>query len=212
MLGLDRHEISRIACGEVKMSNMLYYALRGIEYANPGTPVSEAKLITPTAPMPAILCGDKWAIETARLGLPLLIKAAMSGEEKRMTYSDFHELVAEHGAKADVGRMTKYAFVLGKIATAMEQLTNEDYWQHEPVPPLTALVVNKVTRVPSEGINAFVYEYLMATDRKIEAKRLDDPERRHDVFAIVWQDIFRFPRWPEVLSAMGYTGDLAFDA
>lgn len=206
-LEIPRVELSTIIAGQAPTPVMLHYALIGLGSELDDVP-APAPIPRPIGVMPEVLCGSTWAEETARIGLPTLIREARSGARQTLTYTEFHEAVVKAGAKKDVGRLPKYAYVLGNIANAMRDLEMDD---GEPVPPLTALVVNKVSGMPSEGINAFVYDYLVARDLPEMADRLEDVKARPSVFAIVWSDIFSYKRWDVVQSKLGFTGVPEFD-
>jgi hypothetical protein len=97
--------------------------------------------------------------------------------------------------------LTKYAFPLGRIASAMERLQ---------VPPLTAIVVKGITGLPSSGIDGFIIQYLELDREGAKAFQRDDGVRRKLVKKL-WNKIFTYKNWREVMAQLGITGDPTYD-
>jgi hypothetical protein len=156
-LGLPRGQVSRLIVGEEEPDRLTGWALAGLLAARLGDAGSKSPKITQQAPKKPLveeLADDTWTGQTARLALPILIEIAKSGNRQTITYTQLQKVVAR-GGKPNMGTMTKYAFPLGRIATAMERLE---------LPPLTAIVVKGSTGLPSSGIDGFSVSNSVCTD------------------------------------------------
>jgi hypothetical protein len=100
-----------------------------------------------------------------------------------------------------MGKMTKYAFPLGRIATAMERLE---------LPPLTSIVVKGSTGLPSSGIDGFIINHLDLNRERARALKEDVAVRR-ELVTPLWDEVFAYKKWPTVMSQLGITGDPAYD-
>ena len=89
------------------------------------------------------ITGDKRYQKRARAALPILVRQAKAG-----TTMLYGELAAELG----MPNPRNLNFVLGAIGNSILQLGMQ--WGSK-VPPIQALVVNKDTRLPGEGISWF---------------------------------------------------------
>lgn len=208
-LDLDRSAISALIAGEGTISPMLSYALVGLsaEMGGPRRPGMKAPA-APKGPLRGRMAGSNWSERTARLAMPILVDRAIK-KAGTITYGDLHTAVVAVGADDNIGRMTKYAFALGHIATAMSEIAYEDI----PVPPLTALVVNARTGLPSSGIDPFIIAYCYAMGRRKDAKIIEqgDNDGRKAVFETIWSEIQEFRHWRTILSECGLTGRPDFD-
>ena len=117
------------------------------------------------------------------MALPILIRQAEA--RKTLHYSD---LAQELG----MPNPRNLNFVLGSIGQTLEQLSKE--WNTK-IPPLQALVVNKNSGLPGEGIGWFlVKEEEFSTLPNHKKKTIIDAELSH---------VFAFPHWDRVLHALG---------
>ena len=208
-LELPRETVSGLLAGAEPITPLIGYALEGISHEIGGPQRTGRAPSAPRGPLRGRMSGDTWSERTARLAMPILVERAL-GRKGTITYGDLHDAVVSVGAEREIGRMTKYAFVLGHIATAVSEIDTA----HAPVPPLTALVVNARTGVPSHGINAFVTGYCHAVGRGADARAIELDEgsaKRREAFERVWDDIQSFPAWRTIQSECGLTGRADFD-
>ncbi|MBQ0820718.1 helix-turn-helix transcriptional regulator [Microvirga sp. HBU67558] len=199
-LGLPRSQISRLIAGEEPVDKVIGWALVGL-----GTR-KRAGAVPPNPPRPITslsddLADDTWTGKTARLAMPILAEIAQ-GKPTTITYKDLHQKIVERGGKEDIGSLTKYAFPLGRIATAVENIG-------DGIPPLTAIVVRGSTGLPSDGIDPFIKGYLGL--HGLEARKLKSPEGRRAIVQRLWDDVFAYNKWPSVVSRLGLTGDPNYD-
>ncbi len=204
-LGISRSDISALAAGEMEPAPVIKWALKGLEGDGPRTLSGKKARSADVSPLDEELADERWAGETARLAMPVLIDLAMSGEFRTITYGDLHSAVIERGGKGDVGTLSKYAYPCGRIARAVETAAETI---DDNVPPLTALVVNANTGLPSPGIDNFLRDYLGRSETKGWSK---SPAKRREAVEQIWRDIFAYPRWAEVQAAVGLTGDPNYD-
>jgi hypothetical protein len=141
------------------------------------------------------LSGETWGGRTARLVLLVLVDIAKSGAVSTLTYTDLHEKVVARGGYANVGKMTKYHFPLGRVASAMERLK---------LPPLTSIVVSVSTGLPSSGIDRFIAAHLKL-DRKAERILKEDDRLRRRLAEQLWDEVFSYKNWPDVTVQLGIT-------
>ena len=136
-----------------------------------------------TARVAEALEGDKLYQQRARIALPILVRQAHAGV--RIYYA---ELAAELG----MPNPRNLNYPLGSIGTALELLSKQ--WKEE-IPQIQCLSVNQSTELPGEGVGWFV--------RNIgEFKGLPLRKRRAIVDAVLAK-VFAYPRWNEVLAALG---------
>ena len=203
-LGLPRGQVSRLIVGEEEPDRLTRWALAGLRAArvgggNPILPTGGKK--PPTNPLAGELADDTWTGQTARLALPILIETATDGNREPITYSQLHDKVAACGGKKDIGKMTKYAFPLGRIASAVERLG---------FPPLTTIVVKGTTGLPSSGIGGFIINYLDLNRDRAKALN-EDLEVRRQIVKRLWNEVFDYEEWPAAMVALGITGDPSYD-
>jgi hypothetical protein len=204
-LGLPRSQVSRLIVGEEEPDRLTEWALAGLRVAllQGARPASlSATKRAPKNPLAQELSDDTWTGKTARLALPVLIDIAKSGKRSTITYTKLHERVVERGGQADMGKMTKYAFPLGRIATAMQRLE---------LPSLTSIVVTRSTGLPSSGIDGFIVHHL-DLDRKTAKALSEDYDIRRELVAKIWDEVFAYKDWPTVMTRLGLTGDPRYDA
>lgn len=136
-----------------------------------------------TAEVAAPISGEKLYQERARAALPLLVRQAEAGVP--IFYSD---LAQELG----MPNPRNLNYVLGSIGQSMEYLSKA--WK-EKVPPIQCLVINKSTGLPGEGIGWF-----LTHKRDFAALPL---RRRRAIVDAELQHVYAYPRWREVLVALG---------
>jgi uncharacterized protein (UPF0216 family) len=204
-LGLPRGQVSRLIVGEEEPDRLIGWALAGLRAAHMRATDSKSAVKTakqtPTNPLAEELADDTWTGKTARLALPILIEIAKKSRQETITYTQLHEMVVARGGEADIGKMTKYAFPLGRIATAMTRLE---------LPPLTSIVVSASTGLPSSGIDQFIIDHLDLNRKNAKALASDEDARRKLVKQL-WDDVFAYPKWPAVMAHLGITGNPAYD-
>jgi predicted XRE-type DNA-binding protein len=209
ILELPRGRVSLLASGQAAPTRLEQFALDSLSAKLRNNELSvkatrPQRTGQPVGALAASLEGDKWTKVTARLGLPWLASTL-----ERTTYRGFHEAVVARGGKREVGTMQKYSYPLGVINDAMQEASE---LLARPVPPLAALVCNRLSHLPSAGINPYLQEYLDATDRSALARRIvrgEDAPR--DIIDLIHQEISDYPDWDGVVRAVGLTGDPAED-
>ena len=127
--------------------------------------------------------GDKLYQRRARAALPILVRQAWA--HQTMFYSD---LAGELGMTNP--RVLNYP--LGAIGNTMLNLAEE---MGHDVPPIQALVINKSTALPGEGISWFAPD----------AARFKSASRRERKFIVdeMLRAIFTYQHWNHVLDALG---------
>ncbi len=135
-----------------------------------------------TATISEPISGPKLYQQRARKALPLLVRQAQAGNT--VYYS---ELADELG----MPNPRNLNFVLGSIGQTIENLAKD--WK-KPVPPIQCVVVNRATGLPGEGIGWFLVkkEDFVALPR----------EDQEAVVNAHLENIFAYPYWSEVLSAL----------
>lgn len=126
--------------------------------------------------------GDKRYQKRARRALPILVRQAKA--HKKMYYSD---LARELG----MPNPRNLNYPLGAIGNSVLDLSHR--WSRK-VPPIQALVINKSTGLPGEGISWF------APDAH-DFKKATRQERELIVDAML-QDVFTYQHWDDVLHAL----------
>lgn len=129
-----------------------------------------------------LIDGDKVYQQRARRALPILVRQAKA--HQTMFYGD---LAAEVGAP----NPRTMNFPLGAIGQALLNLGKT--WGRR-VPPIQALVVNKATGLPGEGIGFFAPD---AADFK-KASR----QERQLIVDRMLHEVFTYPDWDLVLEAL----------
>jgi hypothetical protein len=136
-----------------------------------------------TAAIAKPMSGDKLYQVKARAALPLLVRQAEAGST--VFYSHFAE-------ELGIPNPRNLNYVLGSIGQSLQDLSKE--WGVK-VPPIQCLVVNKATGLPGEGIGWFLVKKEDFAALPLRQKRaIVDAELQH---------VFSFPRWHEVLKALG---------
>jgi hypothetical protein len=126
------------------------------------------------------LHGDKLYERRARSALPLLVRHARA--EQPVFYSDLADELGMPNPR-------NLNYVLGAIGNALLDLSSE--WGFE-VPPIQALVINKGTGLPGEGLAWFAPD--AAEFRNASSKR------KRELVGAMLQKVYAFERWNEVLS------------
>lgn len=135
-----------------------------------------------TAEVAEPISGDKLYQERARRALPLLVRQAFV--EKPITYEDLAQELGMSNAR-------NLNYVLGSIGRTLENFAVE--WDME-IPMIQALVVNKTTRIPGEGISGFISEE--------DYKNLSKRQQRVIVDTIL-SKIYTFSEWKKILEFLG---------
>ncbi len=138
-----------------------------------------------TATTAAPIFGGMLYQERARAALPLLVRQAEAAAP--IFYS---ALALELG----MPNPRNLNYVLGCIGQTLEILSKQ--WK-EKIPPIQALVVNKNTGLPGEGIGWFLV-------KKEEYSELP-AKRKREIVQAELQHVFAYPRWREVLSGLSLT-------
>ncbi len=203
-LGLPRGQISRMVVGEEEPDRVTTWALMGLREHRLREPVFRVtelpKVDLPKNALAAEFSGDKWASLTARLALPIIVETANTNKGLQLTYGQLHDFVVKRGGK-EVGTFTKYAKPLGKIADAMNRLL---------LPPLTSIIVNAKTGLPSSGIDVFIKDYLRLDP--VERDAFDkDAKFREAKVKQCWDDVYAYEKWTEVMMILGITGQPEYD-
>ncbi|MGC4002920.1 MAG: hypothetical protein QM811_07210 [Pirellulales bacterium] len=136
-------------------------------------PLTEAETAERAKPFP----GERQYQKLAVLALPILVLVAENSDV--ITYS---ELAAELGI-----RPRNLNYPLGSIGQRLMQLGKE--WG-ETIPPIQCLVINKNSKLPSEGINWFLNK------QEFEALSKGEQERKLNQ---VFQEVYDYDRWSDVL-------------
>ena len=130
-----------------------------------------------------LIDGGKVYQERARRALPILVRQAKA--HQTMFYG---ELAAELGAPNP--RTMNYP--LGAIGQALLNLGKT--WGR-PVPPIQALVVNRATGLPGDGIEVFA--------PSAEAFKKASRQKRQLIVRLMLNEVFTYPDWDLVLEALG---------
>ncbi len=131
------------------------------------------------------LSGNKLYQARARKALPILVRQAVAGST--LLYGALAEELGMPNPR-------NLNYVLGAIGNQMLDLG--EAWG-ESVPPIQALVINKASGLPGEGISWFAPD---ASGFKTASPR----ERRRIVYAML-SEVFGYTRWDKVLAACGLT-------
>ena len=199
-LNISRAAVSELATGNKKPDPLIEWALIGLASKNTGKSGAKRKL-TAVSPLVESLADERWSGETARLAMPILIQLIKTGRKEPITYGELHEKVVSLGGKANIGTLAKYAHPCGRIARAAEEAAD---LLNDEVPPITAIVVNGTTGLPSPGIDGFLRNYLGRAETKGWTK---NPMKRREAISQVWEEVFAYKRWGEVQTVVGLTGD-----
>ncbi len=121
--------------------------------------------------------------ERARAALPLLVRQAHAHQP--IFYSD---LASELGMR----NPRNLNFVLGSIGQTMMDLSKSS---KEEVPPIQALVVNKATGLPGEGVGLWLQERSFGALSKKQQRALVDA---------ACLSIYTYPNWERVLMELSH--------
>ncbi|GEP12021.1 hypothetical protein [Methylobacterium gnaphalii] len=134
-----------------------------------------------TAQIADPISGDQLFQQRARRALPLLVRQAEL--QRPIIYGDLAAELAMPNAR-------NLNYVLGSIGNTIERLAKS--WKVD-IPPLQALVVNRQTGLPGEGISWF-----FRADKFVELPI----DKKRAVIAGAHAKIYAFPRWRETLDLL----------
>lgn len=125
--------------------------------------------------------GDQLFQQRARLAFPLLVRQAEL--QRPIVYGDLAEELGMPNPR-------NLNYVLGSIGNTLEGLAKS--WR-VTVPPLQALVINRQTGLPGEGISWF-----------FRADKFDElpTDKKRAVIDGAHSAIYAFPRWKEILDLL----------
>ena len=130
--------------------------------------------------------GEKLYLERARAALPLLVRQAWAGQPI------FYSALAE---ELEMPNPRNLNYVLGAIGNELKKLGR---LKGTDIPPIQALVINKSTQLPGEGILWFLRD---DTALKKEYTRANNMQRR-EILRVLLLKVFNFPYWSEVLNKL----------
>lgn len=131
------------------------------------------------------ILGKELYQKRAAKALPILIKQA--GLRKEISYSALAEEIG-------IPNPRNLNHVLDCVGIRLQELSSE--WG-EGIPPIQAAVINKSTGLPSEGIG-----WLFQGKAREKFDALPIKERKRLLHAR-WAEIYDYPKWEEVLNAVG---------
>lgn len=126
--------------------------------------------------------GDKSYLKRARMILPYLVRQAKVG--RPIHYSDL-------AAETQIPNPRNLNYPLGAIGNALIELGKK---MDLEIPPIQCLVINKVTKLPGEGIGLFI--------NQTEFKKLPKT-RKSQIINHQLENIYIFPYWKKVLTELG---------
>ena len=132
-----------------------------------------------------LIDGDKLYQKRARQALPILVRQAVA--HQTMFYSDL-------AAELRMSNPRNLNFPLGTIGNALVDLA--EVWDHrDRPPPIQALVINKSTRLPGDGLAPFApdpesFKAMSRQDQQLVVERM-------------LHDVFTYSDWHRVLDALG---------
>jgi hypothetical protein len=144
-------------------------------------------------PLPKAMQGDKWSPTMARKILPLLVSYAEACEP--VTYGQLSQEVIRRKWGHYVMPVA-YKNPAGAIGYALEETEDE---LGEPIPPINALVINAITRLPGKGVDYFLKNYLIHIKRP---KKLTK-DQRESVIEEIQKDIYNYAGWRHLLQRYG---------
>lgn len=132
-----------------------------------------------------MLAGDAFTQRAARAVLPILVRQARGPAS--ITYEDLTREIGELHHRplgAPLG-------LIGRCLENLSEATNQE------IPPIQALVINKKTRLPGEGIGWFV--------RKFLSVNYDEMSRTNKkaFLNVVHDQVHEYRHWKRVLSQLG---------
>ncbi len=118
------------------------------------------------------------------LGMPIAMVALVEAASKRktVTYKDIAERI-QPKLRSPIA-LEHIGWVVGGMMHKIHEID-------QAAPPLNALCVNSVTKLPGDGAHEFIKTY----NRKIDYKNLSNPEKR-EMLLPVYEDVFNFKKWP----------------
>ena len=139
--------------------------------------------------------GTHWVDITARPALPVLLSLAIRATPDKFTYRELDLAVAQRLNRDPMRVVVSYGKVLGKVGEMLNQLSTE--WQEE-IPPLTILITNKNSGLPSLGVDGFLQRYVAkSTQQQLTSNnRTAMSERATD-------DVYNYQRWNDVAAYFG---------
>lgn len=146
-------------------------------------------------PLPEALRGDWWTPTIARHMLPWLVWLAK--KHGTVTYVGLDAEVVRRRIHGQV-HPAQYGYPAGAVGNALLVIGKA---MGVEIPPLNALVINKITRVPGHGCDWYLETFL---GREIDFDSLSRDDKRA-IVEEVHDRIFDFGHWDEVL---GYFKDV----
>lgn len=135
-----------------------------------------------TAAISANMHGGKLYQERARKALPILVRQAFSRKPI------FYQQLADELGMPNPRNLN---YVLGSVGQSLIDLSRA--WREE-IPPIQCLVINQSEQLPGDGFGWFMPE----ADWLKLSKR-----QRYEVFKGEVQRIFSYPKWANVMEALG---------
>lgn len=136
-----------------------------------------------TAQVAEPLSGNKLYQQRARRAFPILVRQAFANQP--ICYSD---LANELG----VPNPRNLNYVLGSIGQTLQRLSKK--WNEE-IPPISCLVINKVTGLPGEGVGWFIDDKNMFAKLPRKQQRVIVNAELHKIYA--------YPKWLDILHILG---------
>ena len=135
--------------------------------------------------------GNTWTDVTAREPMPILLASAEAG--RVITYKQLSHKLHEVYGHPIPKSFRNYGEPPGKIGYSLEKLS--DVWG-EPIPPLSAFVINGTSQLPGRGAKEFIDRYLskFAANSKPEGGLQG-----------ILDDIASYPKWNKVANFFGIT-------
>lgn len=143
-------------------------------------------------PLPSSLIGNTWTIQTARIIVPILVWCAQ--HRRTITYKHLDQEIVRRGLGHSV-HAALYGRAAGTLGDALEETEGELDLE---LPPLNILVVNKNTRRPGDGCDAYFNRYT-----KGKPFRSFTWEKQGAVVAYATEDIFNCRNWDSLMRHYG---------
>jgi len=133
-------------------------------------------------PAVGTLEGDKLYQRRARAALPILVRQAKAGQP--LTYKELaHELAMPNPRNLN--------YVLGSVGNSLLALGEK--WGMR-VPPIEALVLNKESKVPGDGVAWFTPD--------AETYRIATLQQKKEIVRAMLTEVILFPDWDQVLLSL----------
>jgi hypothetical protein len=129
--------------------------------------------------------GEKLYLARARAALPLLVRQAWAGQPI------FYSALAEELGMPNPRNLNYVLSAIGKELEKLGRVKGTD------IPPIQALVINKSTQLPSEGIRWFLRD-----DTALKEYTRANNMRRREILRSHLLKVFNFPYWSEVLNKL----------